>query len=190
MDAHERLLHAGTSAFITHMRRKFWVPSLRQCFQKILRRRNTCCRVTRTPYAAPDPPPLPKMRVQDTQPFTVTGVDFTGALHVRSKTGDEKAYICLFTCAATRAVHLEVVRNLTGTTFLQAFRRFSSRKSLPKIMVSDNGTTFHAAANTIRRLMKSISVQDTLHNQGIEWKFIAMVWWLVGETHRTYQNNY
>ena len=69
------------------------------------------------PYAAPDPPPLPKMRVQDMQPFTVTGVDFTGALHVRSKMGDEKVYICLFTCATTRAVHLEVVRNLAETDF-------------------------------------------------------------------------
>ena len=61
MDAHERLLHAGTSALITHMRRKFWVPSIRQCIQKIIRRCNTCHRVTGRPYAAPDPPPLPKM---------------------------------------------------------------------------------------------------------------------------------
>ena len=58
----------------------------------ITHRCNTCRRVTGRQYAAPDPPPLPKMRVQDMQPFTLTGVDFTGALHVRSKTGDEKAY--------------------------------------------------------------------------------------------------
>ena len=67
-----------------------------------------CSRVTGRPYAAPDPPPLPKMQVQDKQPFTVTKVDFTAALHVRNKTGDEKAYICFFTCATTQAVHLEV----------------------------------------------------------------------------------
>ena len=123
----------------------------------------------------------------------MTGVDFTGALHVPSKTGDEKAYICLFTCATTQAVHLEVVRNLTETTFLQAFRRFSSRKSLPKIIVSDNRATFHAAANTIRRLMKSTCVQDTLHNQGTLWKFIPKRapwfggWWerLIGLTKTT-----
>ena len=53
------------------------------------------------PYRAPDPPPLPKIRVQDATPFTVTGVDFTGALHIRGKSGIENAYICLFTCAST-----------------------------------------------------------------------------------------
>ena len=81
---------------------------------------------------APDPPPLPKARVQDSAPFTVTGVDFTGALHIKQTTGsDMKAYICLFTCAATRAVHLEVVTSLSTESFLQAFRRFTSQKSLP-----------------------------------------------------------
>ncbi|XP_060570474.1 uncharacterized protein LOC132728821 [Ruditapes philippinarum] len=105
-------------------------------------------------------------------------------------TENEKAYICLFTCASTRAVHLEVVSDMTESSFLQAFRRFSSRKSLPKVMISDNGTTFQAAANTIRQLMNSTSVKDTLHNHGTEWRFIPMRapwfggWWerLIGLT--------
>ena len=89
------------------------------------------------PYTTPDPPPLPKVRVEDSRPFTVTGVDFSGALYVREKNGEEtKAYICLFTCAATRAVHLELIPDLCTETFLQAFRRFCSRKSLPKLMIS------------------------------------------------------
>jgi len=65
-------------------------------------------------------------------PFTVTRIDFTGALYARSPTGECKAYICLFTCANTRAVHLEVGTDLSEDIFLQAFRRFASRKSLPK----------------------------------------------------------
>ena len=55
-------------------------------------------------------------------PFTVTGVDFTGALYIRAPEGENKAYICLFMCANTRAVHLEVVSDLSEETFLQAFR--------------------------------------------------------------------
>lgn len=40
--------------------------------------------------------------LSDTELFTVTGVDFTGALYVRNIDGSEsKAYICLFTCATT-----------------------------------------------------------------------------------------
>ena len=55
-------------------------------------------------------------------PFTVTGVDFTGALYVRAPERENKVYICLFTCANTRAVHLEVVNDVSEETFLQTFR--------------------------------------------------------------------
>ena len=82
------------------------------------------------PYQAPEPLPLPKMHVTEAPPFIVTGVDFTGALYIRDGKEEEKVYICLFTCAATRAVHLEVVIDLTVDTFLLASHRFSSCKSL------------------------------------------------------------
>ena len=105
-------------------------------------------------YSAPDPPPLPKARVENSPPFTITGVDFSGALYVREKNGKEsKAYICLFTCAATRAIHLELVPDLSTETFLQAFGRFCSRKSLPRLMISDNATTYMSAANQLHSCM-------------------------------------
>ncbi|XP_045198526.2 uncharacterized protein LOC123552845 [Mercenaria mercenaria] len=113
------------------------------------------------------------MRVQDASPFTVTGVDFTGALYVRNRNdAEKKAYICLFTCASTRAVHLEVVPDLSEESFIQAFRRFTCRNSLPRILVSDNATTFNAAANSIQLLLRSATIQDTFHSQGTEWRFI------------------
>lgn len=68
-------------------------------------------------YVATNPPPLPTVRVEDADTLTVTGVDFSGALHVRNINGrDTKAYICLFTCASTRTVHLELVHNLSTET--------------------------------------------------------------------------
>jgi len=90
------------------------------------------------PYLIPDPPPLPHDRTKEGKPFEVTGVDFTGALYVKNPEGENKVYICLFTCGLTRAVHLEAVTDLNVETFLQAFRRFVSWKSLPQVMLSDN----------------------------------------------------
>ena len=106
------------------------------------------------------------------EPFTVTGIDFTGALYIRASEGENKVYICLFTCASTRAVHLEVVTDLSEETFLQAFRRFSSRKSLTRIVLSDNASTFMSAAEDLKELFKSTAVQESLGNQGIQWRFI------------------
>ena len=58
-------------------------------------------------------------------------MDFTGALYVKQNNEEVKVYVCLFTCATSRAVHLEVVTDLTTATFLLAFHRFAAQRSLP-----------------------------------------------------------
>ena len=73
-----------------------------------------------------------------------------------------KVYLCLFTCASTRALHLEIVPNLTTQSFMMAFRRFASRRSLPKTLISDNAQTFVAADREIRQLTNSPSLQEYL----------------------------
>lgn len=171
-DIHERHFHAGTNSTVTYLRQMYWIPAARQCVRNVLRHCVVCNKLCGSHYQAPDPPPLPRHRVQMMDPFTVTGVDFTGALYIRTPEGENKVYICLFTCANTRAVHLEVVSDLSEETFLQAFRRFSSRKSLPRLMVSDNASTFMAAAEELKGLFESDTVHEEFNRRGIEWKFI------------------
>ena len=113
-----------------------------------------------------------KSRVNYTDPFTVTGVDFTGALYVRASDGECKVYICLFTCAASRAAHLEIVLNLTVESFLQAFRRFAGRRSTPKLLLSDNGSTFLVATEELKTLFTSTELSEALAHKGCEWKFV------------------
>ena len=107
------------------------------------------------------------------QPCKVTGVDYTGALYVRNAGIETKVYICLFTCATTRAIHPEVVEDLTVKAFLLAFRRFASRKSLPRKLISDNASTFVSANNELRELFQSRALEETLAREGIEWLFIS-----------------
>ena len=68
--------------------------------------------------------------------------------------------MCLFTCANTRAIHLEVVEDLSEETFLKAFRRFVSRRSLPRKMVSDNAPTYLSSAQELKPLLDSITVKE------------------------------
>ena len=166
---HKKQLHGGVNSTLTAIRQCYWIP---QVIRKLLRHCVICQKVQGKAYQIPDPPPLIKERIQSAQPFEYTGVDFTGAMYVRDRGHENKVYVCLFTCAVSRAVHLEIVTDLSVETFLQAFRRFSSRKSLPKILISDNASTYMAAAEELLSLFQSTLLTETLNSKGVTWKFI------------------
>ena len=172
IQAHITQHHGGVNSTLTVIRQQYWIPSGRQRIHSLLRKCVICRKVSCRPYSAPDPPPLVKCRVNMANPFEVTGVDFTGALYVRSSEGECKAYICLFTCAVSRAIHLEIVVDLTVACFLQAFRRFASRRSLPRLMLSDNASTYLAVAEELKSLLSSEELAESLSRRGVDWRFI------------------
>ncbi|XP_070571330.1 uncharacterized protein [Ptychodera flava] len=105
--------------------------------------------------------------------FTTTGVDFTGNLFTKAKDGTRgTAYVCLFTCAVTRAIHLQVVPDMSTKTFMHAFRRFAARRSLPTRMLSDNASTYLAAADEIKTLFDTPEVNNFLAAHRVQWTFI------------------
>jgi len=83
----------------------------------------------------------------------------------------------LFVCFATKALHLEVVSDLTKDSFIAAFRRFVSRRGMPSRVLSDNGTTFVGARNELKELGDFLSREgpalgESAANMGVEWRFI------------------
>ena len=95
-----------------------------------------------------------------------------GVLYVKLPEGENKLYICLFTCGLTRTVHLQVVNNLNIETLVQAFCRFISRKLLPQLMLSDNASTYLAAAKDLEQLLSSPKLEGALNSRGIKWQFL------------------
>ena len=169
---HIKLYHSRVNGTITTLRQTYWIPTIRQCVKGLLRRCTTCRRHIGKSYTSPDPAPLPKSRNQGPCPFTFTCVDFTGALYVKNGSEEVNVYVCLFTCATSRAVHLEVVTDLSTATFMLAFRRFVCRRSLPELIISDNATTYEAAADELEKLFSSEEVHTALGIRGTTWKFI------------------
>ena len=159
---------------LTTLRLWYWIPAGRQRVKKAISHCVTCKKISGLPYDLPDSPPFPKSRQQQAESFTVTGVDhdFTGALHIREAGVQKKVYLCFFTCAATRAVHFEVVRDLLVQTFLLAYRRFAARKSVLRQMISDNASTYLSAAEELTKLFQPQSLKESLSNQGVNWQFI------------------
>ncbi|GIX75327.1 reverse transcriptase [Caerostris darwini] len=74
---------------------------------------------------------LPKARVEISRAITNCAWDFTESIEIKLAKGlgqkFTKAYITLFVCLATKALHVELVGDLTSESFISAFRRFISR---------------------------------------------------------------
>ena len=147
--AHGQVLHNGVKETLTELRSRFWIIKGRSLVKKLIQQCRICRRHEGKPYSAPRPPPLPLFRVEEAPPFTFTGCDFAGPLYIRCEGGQKKTWICLYTCCVVRAVHLELVMDLTTPTFLRCFKCFIGRRGLPKMMISDNRKTFKAAAKSI-----------------------------------------
>ena len=156
--AHEQVLHNGVKETLTEIRSRFWIVRGRSLAKKIIQQCHVWRRHEGKPYSAPQPPPLPVFRVEEASPFTFTGCDFAGPLYIKTESGQKKVWICLFTCCVVRAVHLELVLDMTTPMFLRCFRIFVGRRGLPKRMVSDNGKTFKAAAKTLQDVRWTFNV--------------------------------
>ena len=125
--------------------------------------------------------PLPKARVTPARPFHITGLDYAGPFAIRTSKGrgqrSSKGYVAIFTCFATKAVHIEVVSDYSSRTFLLAFRRFVARRGLCHTIVTDNGTTFQGADTELRRAFqqtagRSQEIADAIRADGVTWTFI------------------
>ena len=97
---------------------------------------------------------LPDMRFPQVQfpvVFTNVGVKLFGPFTLIQQNKEEKPFICLFSCLVTRAVHLEVIEDLTTTTDMTANRVFFVRLGQPRFYFSGNGSNFLGARKVIQR---------------------------------------
>ncbi len=179
--AHERVFHNGIKETLTEVRSKFWILKGRSLVRKLIYRCPVCRRFKGPRYSVPPPPPLPEFRVSEQPPFTFTGVDFAGPLYIRypGKPECSKVWLCLFTCCVVRAVHLDLVPNLTTPAFLMCLKRFVARRGIPRRMISDNGRTFKGAAKLLFSMQKQPEVRQYLLGNQIQWSFNVerAPWW-------------
>ena len=78
---------------------------------------------------------LPPVRINPSRPFARTDLDYAGPFLLKASNrrgvASTKGYLAIFVCLCTKAIHIEVVGDLTTTSFLAALNRFSSRRGTP-----------------------------------------------------------
>ena len=112
---------------------------------------------------------LPKARIELSEPFHTTGVDFAGPLlYKMGKKKVSKAYVILFTCASTRAVHLALCKTMTIDGFQRNLRWFVARRGKPQVIIDDNAKTLIAAKKWLECLTKSEDANSYLSTERIK----------------------
>ena len=166
-EQHLLMKHAGVSTLISALRGSFWIVGAKRHAKRVKRQCVSCQKQDARSCNAPVSP-LPRSRVTQAPPFAVTGLDFAGPVFCLDQPR-KKLYICLFTCAVTRAVHLELMDSMSLSDFVLALRRFAARRGMPA-EISDNAATLKGA---------DAYLQTQLGHLAPHWRYIApqSPWW-------------
>lgn len=171
---HRQLGHAGRNHMLSTLRRKYWITSANSACRKII---SDCviCRRYRGQPGEQKMADMPKERITpDLPPFTNVGVDYFGPIEVRRGRAMVKRYGVIFTCMASRAVHLEIAYTLNTDSCINAIRRFVCRRGQVCRLRSDNGTNFVGAERELREALAAIDhskIQGAFLQKGIDWTF-------------------
>ena len=175
-DAHERQMkhYGGKNAALNCFLSRFWMPRARAAAYLQVRDCVHCRKRLQRPQR-PVEAPLPPLRVPTPEgpvAFTTTALDCAGPVKIKRGRSHEMQYWVLFCCCHTRAVRLEPLSSLDVSSFLMAFARAAAKGVLPHVVLSDNGTNFHAANNLLKELSNRLEqggIEDRRPN--IKWKF-------------------
>ena len=176
---HEQVKHLGR-VFTEGLIRSsgFWIIGGKRLINSVL---NKCvkCRISRGRAIEQRMADLPPERLTPDPPFTYVGVDTFGPfdIYVRRTRGgfaNPKRWTVVFSCLVTRAIHLEVVEEMSSSSFINAMRRFISIRGPVKEFVSDRGTNFVGATSDLGIIAINVEdrhLQNFLTENKTVWKF-------------------
>lgn len=179
---HHQYYHPGPSLLTQLCRQKFWILGGRSLCRQTIKNCLVCCK-TKTETQTQLMGNLPSCRLSTIRAFNSVGIDYAGPIMLVNRAGRGakliKGYIAIFVCMATKALHIEVVSDLTTEAFMAALKRFSGRRGSPAHIYSDNGTYFVGAKRKLDEYQKLIYsklfndlIKEFTAEQGIQWHFM------------------
>ncbi|GBO28884.1 hypothetical protein AVEN_13783-1 [Araneus ventricosus] len=177
---HEKYFHLGPQHLLFQVRQKYWPIRGRNVCRKIVHNCVVCFKVKPKEYSQ-KMGNLPKERITPDKVFSSTGKDLCGPFLIKNKyqrKGPEiKVYVCIFICLVTKAIHLEIISDLTSQSLIATLKRFISRRGKCHKIFSDNGSNMVGANRALRNLNKLVrdrneSLYAFFAEENIEWPFI------------------
>ena len=170
---HHRLLHVGPTLVIASLNRRFHIISIHRHIRSFTRG----CIICRRESIKQQRQKMGKLNTERITPshpgivFAIVGVDYAGPIKIKSgpkcKPIIVKAYIYLFVAMSVKAVHIEVVSDLTTDAFLSCLQHFITCRGKPKTIMSDHGTNFMGTDRELKNLTEFLQerkTQETVSN--------------------------
>lgn len=175
---HTDNLHSTKFSTLSFVRQKYWPLHAKSLINYVVHQCVSCFKakpIDSTQIMGE----LPADRINACYPFSKVSVDYAGPINLKASalrsTAVIKAYIALFKCITTKAIHLELVSDLSSAAFIASLDRFTSRRGLPTDIYSDNATCFEGTDNHFKKI--AIELQPELekyyNNKQIKWHFIT-----------------
>lgn len=173
---HYRLLHAPPQLLLACIRDQYWPIGGRKLARHVFEHCFICRRFKGNGMTniMSD---LPPERVESDFPFSTVATDFAGPFLITDRKGRgckiTKCYLCIFICFRFKCIHLEAVSELSKDAFILTLKRFIARRGMPKIIYSDNGRNYVAAAKELKDFLQvnKESICDFAAQRGIQFKF-------------------
>lgn len=175
-ELHKKHLHPGPLSTLAIVRENYYPINAKNIIRKVIHQCLICHRIK--PIGNQQfMGDLPAARVTMTPPFTCTALDYAGFYNIRTSlskaSSSTKAYVAVFKCMCTGAIHLDLVSDLTSNAFIAVLDRFVSRRGLCAELFSDNATCFEGANNELQKIVKEMDrvVQQYCTDHAIKWNF-------------------
>ena len=175
--SHEKVQHQGRGMLLNEIRSNgFWVIGGTSAVAYVISKCVTC-RKLRGAAQEQKMSDLPEDRLESSPPFTNCAVDYYRPWHVKEGRKEVKKYIALFTCMASRAVHLEVSNSLETDSFINALRRFICRRGPVRQLRSDQGTNLIGAKRELRETLQAMDqckISSEMLKEDCDWVTFKM----------------
>lgn len=148
---HSLSAHQGREPTLAHIRSHgLWIVNAKSEVFKAIQNCVECKKIRGTP-TVPQMATLPPERLEEAAPFTHCGIDCFGPFIVKDGRKERKTYGLMITCLASRAVHIELLEDMSSDSFINALRNLISIRGAVSTVRCDQGTNFIGAFNDLAK---------------------------------------
>ncbi|XP_030602936.1 uncharacterized protein LOC115792515 [Archocentrus centrarchus] len=153
---HSKVHHQGKGLTINEIRSNgIWIPGINKAVANFIHQCVKCRRLRRGTEEQ-KMSEFPRQRLEPSPPFTFCGMDCFGPFLTKQARKVHKRYGLLFTCLCCRAVHIEMLDDMTTDAFINALRCFIAIRGAVSEIRCDQGSNFVGAKNEMQEALKQV----------------------------------